>query len=1130
MNEQSLFERFNVSPLLNSLADRIAMSETQKISFQIFLQHLNGSSAAFVLQTIFTHEKTNQWNHIVVLNDAEEAAYFFNSIESVTEAMDLFYFPSSFKTPHNFNFLNPSHVMLRTEALTKISMGGNKKIIVTYPEALFEKVILPKTLQKNIIQIKTNDSIDLNAMMQQFIDYGFERTDFVYEPGQFALRGGIFDIYSFGNEKPYRIELFGEEVDSIRLFDPATQLSERKLLQVNIIPNVTTQFEDTEKIPLIDFMNNNTILWMKDWNVIKQRGMDQWESLNDFLTHTANNKPIELGDAHIKHTQLDDFDTVENAETSLLNSTIIEWGFQANISKEVISFNTQVQPSFNRQFQLLITNLQELEKKGYALFIFAEQAKQLERLHAIFTDLKTEIQFTPVVKNIHEGFIDHDHKIVCYTDHQIFQRYHKYKVKQAYSKSKAITLRTLRDMQPGDYVTHIDHGVGVYSGLQKIDVNGLMQEAVRIIYKDSDILYVNINSLHKISKYTGKEGAPPKINKLGSDAWVKLKDKTKAKVKEIAFDLIKLYAQRKAQAGFAFTPDNYMQYELEASFIYEETLDQAKAIADVKKDMETPSPMDRLVCGDVGFGKTEVAVRAAFKAAIDGKQVALLVPTTILAFQHYKTFVDRLKDFPITVDYLNRFKSAAQKKETIEKVKQGKVDILVGTHGILGKDVVFKDLGLMIIDEEQKFGVGHKEKLKTLRATVDCLTLTATPIPRTLHFSLMGARDLSIINTPPANRQPIHTEVQVFNEDTIREAIYYEAERGGQVFFIHNRVQGLSEMCAIIQRLCPDLSIGFAHGQLEGHQLEEKILDFIEKRYDVLVCTNIVESGVDIANVNTIIINNAHQFGLSDLHQLRGRVGRSNKKAFCYLLAPPISTLPDDSRKRLQTLEQFSELGSGFQIAMRDLDIRGAGNLLGGEQSGFMVEIGFEMYQKILAEAVRELKRSDFKELFQEEISKQDDYVQDCTIDTDLEIMIPDIYVESIGERLSLYTRLDQSENDEELDLLHGEMIDRFGPMPNSVEDLFTTVKCRKIAIALGFEKMTLKDETVRCFFINRPDAPYFESDTFKQLLLFAQTSMNTAHFKQAGKNFILIIKDIKGMSECYRLLNKIHTGVLGVK
>jgi transcription-repair coupling factor (superfamily II helicase) len=717
--------------------------------------------------------------------------------------------------------------------------------------------------------------------------------------------------------------------------------------------------------------------------------------------------------------------------------------------------------------------------------------------------------------------------MVCYTDHQIFQRYHKYKVKQAYSKNKAITLRTLSDLHPGDYVTHIDHGVGVYSGLQKIEVNGMMQEAVRIIYKDSDILYVNINSLHKVSKYTGKEGTPPKVNKLGSDAWVKLKDKTKAKVKAIAFDLIKLYAQRKAQTGFAFTPDNYMMHELEASFIYEDTIDQAKAIADVKKDMEAPAPMDRLVCGDVGFGKTEVAIRAAFKAAIDGKQVAVLVPTTILAFQHFKTFKERLKDFPIEIDFLNRFKSAAQKKETIAKVKEGKIDILVGTHGILGKEVHFKDLGLMVIDEEQKFGVGHKEKLKTLRTNVDCLTLTATPIPRTLHFSLMGARDLSIINTPPANRQPIHTEVQVFHEDLIRESIYFETERGGQVFFIHNRVQGLPEMCAMIQKLCPDLSIGFAHGQLEGHQLEEKIFDFIERRYDVLVCTNIVESGVDIPNVNTIIINNAHQFGLSDLHQLRGRVGRSNKKAFCYLLAPPMSTLPDDSRKRLQTLEQFSELGSGFQIAMRDLDIRGAGNLLGGEQSGFMAEIGFEMYQKILAEAVRELKRSDFKELFVEEISKQDDFVQDCTIDTDLEIMLPDSYVESIGERLSLYTRLDQSADDAELETMKLELIDRFGPMPKQVASLFTTIQSRRLAIALGFEKMTLKDETLRCFFINRPDSPYYESAIFKGLLSYTQTAMNNAHFKQVGKTFILIIKDIKSMEHCFATLTKIHQGVV---
>jgi transcription-repair coupling factor (superfamily II helicase) len=1127
MNEDSLFERLEKSPLLNNLVDRIAMSNHNEIPFQAFLQNLNGSAAAFVLQAIFTNEKTANLNHLVVLSDAEEAAYFFNSIESVTGALDLFYFPSSFKSPHNFSVLNPSHVMLRTEALTKISMGGNKKILVTYPEALFEKVVMAKTLQLNIIQIKTNDHLDLNALMQQMVDYGFERTDFVYEPGQFALRGGILDIYSFGNEKPYRIELFGEEVDSIRLFDPASQLSERKLLQVNIIPNVTTQFEDTEKIPLLDFLSNDTIVWLKDWDVIKQKGLDQHEALETFITHHAAMNKADENDPHKKESHIDDFELVNDTESKISKHALIEWGFHQHLSSEKIIFNTQSQPVFNRQFQYLIANLQDLEKQGYTLYLFAEQAKQLERLHAIFTDLKTEIQFVPIVKSIHEGFIDHDHKMVCYTDHQIFQRYHKFKVKQAYSKSKAITLRTLRDLQPGDYVTHIDHGVGVYSGLQKIDVNGHTQEAVRIIYKDSDILYVNINSLHKISKYTGKEGAPPKVNKLGSDAWVKLKEKTKAKVKAIAFDLIKLYAHRKAQAGFAFTPDNYMIHELEASFMYEDTIDQAKAIADVKKDMEQASPMDRLVCGDVGFGKTEVAVRAAFKAAIDGKQVAVLVPTTILAFQHYKTFKERLKDFPVAVDYINRFKSSKEKKETIEKVKEGKIDILVGTHGILGKEVAFKDLGLMIIDEEQKFGVAHKEKLKTLRTTVDCLTLTATPIPRTLHFSLMGARDLSIINTPPANRQPIHTEVQVFHEDVIRETIYYETERGGQVFFIHNRVQGLAEMCAMIQKLCPDLSIGFAHGQLEGHQLEEKIFDFIERRYDVLVCTNIVESGVDIPNVNTIIVNNAHHFGLSDLHQLRGRVGRSNKKAFCYLLAPPMSVLPEDSRKRLQTLEQFSELGSGFQIAMRDLDIRGAGNLLGGEQSGFMAEIGFEMYQKILAEAVRELKRSDFQELFQEEISKQDDFVSDCTIDTDLEIMIPDSYVENIGERLSLYTRLDQSEDDNELEQMKLELVDRFGPLPEPVNDLFITIQCRRLAIALGFEKMTLKDATLRCFFINRPDSPYFESETFKNLLDFTTTSMNNANFKQVGKTFILAIRDIRGMEACYHVLDKMYKGVI---
>ncbi|MEI8059322.1 MAG: transcription-repair coupling factor, partial [Ferruginibacter sp.] len=736
------------------------------------------------------------------------------------------------------------------------------------------------------------------------------------------------------------------------------------------------------------------------------------------------------------------------------------------------------------------------------------------------------ILFTPVPSSIAYGFIDNDVKVVCYTDHQIFQRYHKYKVKQAFSKNKALTLKTLRELQPGDYVTHIDHGVGVYSGLQKIEANGKIQEAVRIQYKDGDLLYVNISSLHKIGKYSGKEGSVPKMNKLGSDVWNKLKDKTKKQVKDIATDLIKLYAQRKSQEGFAHSIDNYMQTELEASFIYEDTPDQAKATEDVKRDMEKPSPMDRLVCGDVGFGKTEIAIRAAFKSCCDGKQAAILVPTTILAYQHYKTFGERLRDFPVTVDFVNRFKSSKEKKETLLKLAEGKIDIIIGTHALLSKDVKFKDLGVMIIDEEQKFGVAAKEKLKQLRTTVDSLTLTATPIPRTLQFSLMGARDLSIINTPPPNRQPIQTEVLVFNEDVIRDTIYYETERGGQIFFIHNRVNGLAEMKGLIQGLCPDLSIAYAHGQMDGDELEDTILDFMDKKYDVLVCTNIVESGVDIPNVNTIIVNNAHQFGLSDLHQLRGRVGRSNKKAFCYLLAPPMSTLPPDSRKRLSTLEQYSDLGSGFQIAMRDLDIRGAGNMLGGEQSGFIAEIGFEMYQKILDEAIRELKRTQFKELYAAEISQQDDFVSDCSIDTDLEILIPDAYVESITERLSLYSRLDNCENENALREFHKEMTDRFGPIPPQVEDLFTTVRCRKLAVELGFEKMFLKDENLKCFFVNNPESPYFQSDIFNGILIFLQKGTNKAKLKQVGKNGILIVQEIKTMNDLLDFLKRMRESI----
>lgn len=1111
------------------IAERFSLSQPSEIA----LTGLFGSSTPFVFAAGAGHAP--EFNHVIVLNEPEDAAYFHNTLENITGALDIFYFPSSFKIRKNFRQLNASHVMLRTEALTKLASGTDaqsvrKKILVTYPEALFEKVVISKTLSENIIHIKTADTIDIGQLLLKLDQYGFVRSDFVYEPGQYALRGGIFDIYSFGNEKPYRFELFGNEVDSIRIIDPETQLSERKLLSVSIIPNVDTRFSSEERVSLFDFLPANTAIWLQDQELCVERLKDHEEELKYFLEmYPAGQVAANSDDEKLlkKDISPDDFITAEGLAASLKNRSVVHFGGNSYTARQEFEFNTKSQPAFNRQFDLLIKDLKEKEKKQYSIYIFSENSKQLQRLQTIFDDLKAELVFNPVSVSIHQGFIDDDLKIVCYTDHEIFQRYHKYRVKQAYNKSKAITLRTLRELQPGDYVTHIDHGVGVYSGLQKMDVNGKLQEAVRLIYKDKDVLYVNINSLHKIAKYTGKEGSVPKVNKLGSDVWNRLKEKTKAKVKEIAFDLIKLYAKRKAQQGFAHTPDNYLQNELEASFIYEDTPDQSRATADVKKDMESASPMDRLVCGDVGFGKTEIAIRAAFKTCVDGKQAAVLVPTTILAFQHYKTFSERLKDFPVTVDFINRFKTAKEKKETLEKLKAGKIDILIGTHGIIGKDVKFKDLGVLIVDEEQKFGVAHKEKIKTIRTTVDCLTLTATPIPRTLQFSLMGARDLSIINTPPPNRQPIQTEVQVYNEDFVRDAIYFETERGGQVFFIHNRVAGLAEMAAIIQGLCPDLSVGFAHGQMEGHQLEEKILDFIDRKYDVLVCTNIVESGVDIPNVNTIIVNNAHHFGLSDLHQLRGRVGRSNKKAFCYLLAPPMSTLPSDSRKRLQTLEQHSELGSGFQIAMRDLDIRGAGNLLGGEQSGFMAEIGFEMYQKILDESIRELKRTEFKDLFKEEISKQDDFVHDCTIDTDLEILIPDEYVENITERLSLYQRLDNCENDEELQAMHDELSDRFGPVPPQVDDLFETVKCRKLAIELGFEKMSLKSETLRCHFINRPDSPYFESDIFRRVIEYLQIKTNKARLKQTGKLFLLIADPIPSMKELHEFLKDMHEFVI---
>ncbi|GAA4451781.1 transcription-repair coupling factor [Rurimicrobium arvi] len=1121
MNLQALLGLYENDIRLKQLAAAISLP-SPKIRVQ--LDHLYGSSVNFIGAAVWKLSSAageavgGGANHVFVLNDREEAAYFHNDMEQLTKSLDICYFPDSFKKTGDYHELNSSHVMLRTEALTRFSNARKGGVFVTYPEALLEKVVNPKALSGNMIHIKVGENLKVDQLMEQLVALGFRREDFAYEPGRFAMRGGILDIYSFGNEHPYRIELFGNEVDSIRIFNPETQLSERKLLQVSILPNVETKFEANEKVSLLDFLPENTAFWFKDLQFTAGRMRKMAEGLPEKLSKVQ--VAVDEEEEWIRPLRIEEFEDVDEWITKLSDRHLIEW---RNHSLKILcaegaepvflGFATEEQPAFNRQFEMLISDLKKRSTAAYVPYIFADNPKQLERLHSIFEDLDAGIQFVPIPGAISKGFIDHEKKVLCYTDHQIFQRYHKYKVKQAYSKGKAITLKALRELQPGDYVTHIDHGVGRYSGLQKIEVNGNMQEAVRIIYKDNDVLYVNINSLHKISKYTGKEGTTPKVHKLGSDAWEKLKNKTKRQVKDIAADLIRLYARRKASQGFAHTPDSYLQTELEASFMYEDTPDQGKATADVKRDMEAPSPMDRLVCGDVGFGKTEVAVRAAFKSVADSKQVAVLVPTTILAFQHYQTFKERLKDFPCNVDFINRFKSAKEKRETMRKVEEGKVDILIGTHAILGKDVHFKDLGLLIIDEEQKFGVAAKEKIRERRANVDTLTLTATPIPRTLQFSLMNARDLSIINTPPPNRQPVQTEIMVFDDYAIRDAIYYETERGGQVYFVHNRVQSLPEMAKRLKDLCPDLEIVVAHGQMEGDKLEQALMDFIGHKFDVLCCTNIVESGVDISNANTIIINNAHQFGLSDLHQLRGRVGRSNRKAFCYLLAPPLATLPGDSRKRLQTLEQFSELGSGFQIAMRDLDIRGAGNMLGGEQSGFIADIGFEMYHKILDEAIRELKSTDFKEVFAAEMERKQDFVSDCTIDTDLEILIPDNYVENITERLSIYAQLDNVRDDEELNGYALNLVDRFGPLPAPVEELLTAIRCRRKAKALGFEKLILKNEQMRLYFISDPESAYFESEAFNRIMDFIQKGTNKARLKNVGKNFMLIVDQMRSMS-----------------
>ncbi len=1074
-----------------------------------------GSFNSFLQATIYRLNHTPQ---LIIANSKEEAAYLQNDLENILENYAPLLLIDSFKKPGQYAEQLNSNIQMRTEVLNRISNNPAKNdIVITYPEALAEKVISNDAIRKNTLQIVINEELDEDFVIDTFNTYGFERNDFVYEPGQYAIRGGIIDIFSFGNEKPYRVELNGNQVESIRIFDPISQLSERKLSQVTIVPNLHTQTEAADKISFIDYVPRDCMLWIQDFSLLRDVLKKCFERAED--THEQFVKAGSTDESHIIHQHPDTWlCTVDDLVQSMLQKNIIEFDKHHLNADEVFHFNVLPQPSINKNFTLLIDEWQKLHKNAYKIYLFSDNIKQIERLHSIFTDLKSEVSYTPVYYALHSGFIDDENKIACYTDHQIFNRYHHYRVKQGFTRSKMLSIKLLQELRPGDFVTHIDHGVGVFSGLEKIEVNGQLQEAVRLIYRDNDLLYVNIQSLHKISKYVGKDGNAPRVNKLGTDAWESIKRRTKAKVKDIAKDLIKLYAVRKAQKGFAFHPDSYLQTELEASFIYEDTPDQLKATNDVKRDMEKSYPMDRLVCGDVGFGKTEVAIRSAFKAVADSKQVAVLVPTTILALQHYNTFRERLKDFPCTVDYLNRFKTSAQQKETLKKLEEGKIDILIGTSAIIGSKVKFKDLGLLIIDEEQKFGVGAKERIRQMKANVDTLTLTATPIPRTLQFSMMGARDLSIINTPPPNRQPIETEVITFDPDKVKEIIENEVYRGGQVFYVHNRVKDIEEVADTLKKICSGIDITVAHGQMEGHILEEKLLAFIERKYDVLVSTNIVEAGLDIPNANTIIIDDAQMFGLSDLHQLRGRVGRSNKKAFCYLITPPSSSLSSDARRRLKTIEEFSELGSGFQVAMRDLDIRGAGNVLGAEQSGFIADIGYDAYHKILDEAIQELKETDFKELFtDEQVSKE--YSRDCAIETDKPMLIPDYYVENINERLSLYTELDNIEDEDGLQQFRQKLKDRFGPVPDEVEYLFQGIRLRRIARKLGFEKISVRNNVLRCYTIDNPESDYYETETFNNILEFVSRHSNRCQLKQNDKNVLIQIKSVYSLSEAMDIL-----------
>jgi transcription-repair coupling factor (superfamily II helicase) len=1098
------------SPELRKLQNTIAQPQGKA-----HIKGLVGSSISFVIPEVF---RSAEKPFLLIFNDKEEAAYYLNDLEQLIGAEQVLFYPGSYRRPYQIEETDNANVLLRAEVLNRINSQRKPAVIVTYPDALFEKVVTRKELERNTLKVAVGHDLSLDFVNEVLFEYKFKRVDFVTEPGEFSVRGGIVDVFSFSHDEPYRIEFFGDDVESIRTFDVETQLSTEQHKKINILANVSDKFVHESRESFLKYIAAKTVVFVKDVSLMSsridglyERAVEEFHTLSEEISHT---EPDEL------------FCDSALLKKQLLDYTLVEFGTQGHIVKDnAMIFNTKPQPSFNKNFDLLIENLNDNHAKGFSNYIFCSTQQQAKRFHDIFEDVDQNVHYKTIVFPLFQGFVADSLKLVCYTDHQIFERYHRFHLKNGYAKKQAISLKELTSLDIGDYVTHIDHGIGRFGGLKKIDVEGKKQEAIKLIYGERDILYLSIHSLHKISKFNGKDGKPPKIHKLGSKAWKALKQKTKSRVKEIAFNLIKVYAKRKMRTGFQYDPDSYLQLELEASFIYEDTPDQSTATEDIKRDMESKQPMDRLVCGDVGFGKTEVAIRAAFKAVDNGKQVAVLVPTTILAYQHFRTFTERLKELPVNVDYLNRFRTAKEKRTILERLENGRLDIVIGTHQLVNPKVKFKDLGLLIVDEEQKFGVAVKEKLKTIKDGVDVLTLTATPIPRTLQFSLMAARDLSVINTAPPNRYPIESRVIRFSEEIIRDAIHYEIQRGGQVFFIHNRIDNIKEVAGMIQRLVPDAKIGIGHGQLDGRKLEHLMLAFMNGEFDVLVSTTIVESGLDVPNANTIFINNANNFGLSDLHQMRGRVGRSNKKAFCFFITPEYSAMTDDARKRITALEQFTELGSGFNIAMKDLEIRGAGDLLGGEQSGFINEIGFEAYQKILNEAIEELKEKEFKDLYKDDNTKKD-YVKDITIDTDFELLFPDDYVNNISERLSLYTKLNELKTEDELVTFEAELKDRFGELPIQVIDLLNSVRIKWIAKSIGLEKAIMKSGKLVGYFIGDQNSGFYQSPAFTQVLNYVQSNPTICTMKEKqtrkGLRLLLTFENIDSVEKALQVLKPI--------